>query len=103
MTYMYFAGLTIQSVSENKNVINVTTISVPTFYICPRAASEFCKLSGLLCSYGLYQVVCHDQLLLYCRGNATSFSARVMATDNSGKCMHTSVTHFSFKNVRDGR
>jgi hypothetical protein len=49
------------------------------------AASEFCKLSGLLCSYGLYQVVCHDQLVLYCRGNTASFSARVMATDNTGK------------------
>ena len=48
---------------------------------------EFCKLSGLLCSYGLYQVVCHEQLVLYCRGNTASFSARVMATDTTGKCM----------------
>ena len=45
--------------------------------------------------------MCHDQLLLYCRGNATSFSARVMATDNSGKCMHTNVKHFSFKILKD--
>jgi hypothetical protein len=50
-----------------------------------KAASEFCKLSGLLCSYGLYQVVCHDQLLLFCRGNTASFSARVVAADTSGK------------------
>lgn len=48
------------------------------------ASNEFCKLSGLLCSYGLYQVVNNEHLLLYCRGNSTSFSAHVMRlTDNS--------------------
>ena len=65
------------------------------------ASYEFCKLSGLLCSYGLYQVwtgdtevmpcncnlqvVNNENLLLYCRGSATSFSAHVMRlSDNSG-------------------
>ena len=48
------------------------------------AAGEFCKLSGLLCSYGLYQVVCHQQLALYCKGHATSFSARVLTVDSTG-------------------
>lgn len=48
------------------------------------AAGEFCKLSGLLCSYGLYQVVYHQQLALYCKGHATSFSARVLTVDSRG-------------------
>ena len=46
-----------------------------------RAASEFCKLSGLLCSYGLYQVVLSEQLCLYCRGNTSEFSARLVLVD----------------------
>ncbi len=47
----------------------------------PRAAGLFCKLSGLLTSYGLYQVVLHEQLCLYCRGSTASFSARMVLTD----------------------
>lgn len=51
-----------------------------------KAAGDFCKMSGLLCSYGLYQVVCNEQLALYCRGNTASFSARTVCTDEeSGK------------------
>lgn len=49
-------------------------------YVC-RTASLFCKLSGLLTSYGLYQVVLHEQLSLYCRGSTASFSARMVLTD----------------------
>ena len=65
------------------------------------ASNEFCKLSGLLCSYGLYQVwtvdsgvtlfycnlqvVNNENLLLHCRGSTTSFSAHVVRLrDNSG-------------------
>ena len=33
----------------------------------------------------LPQVVCNNQLALHCRGNAASFSARVVAIDTSGK------------------
>ena len=43
----------------------------------------FCKLSGLLTSYGLYQVVVHQHLMLYGRGSVTSFSARVVMVDQS--------------------
>ncbi len=46
-----------------------------------RAAGEFCKMSGLLCSYGLYQVVSNEQMALYCRGNTANFSARVVCVD----------------------
>ncbi|XP_019864502.1 PREDICTED: uncharacterized protein LOC100641450 isoform X1 [Amphimedon queenslandica] len=51
-----------------------------------RAAAEFCKMSGLLCSYGLYQVVCHDQLAMYCRGNIASFSMRIVNQIVDGLC-----------------
>ncbi|XP_064393734.1 uncharacterized protein LOC135341165 [Halichondria panicea] len=46
-----------------------------------KAAALFCKLSGLLTSYGLYQVVLNEQLALYCRGSAANFSARVVLID----------------------
>ena len=55
-----------------------TKLMIPSHH---RAASEFCKLSGLLCSYGLYQVVISEQLCLYCRGNMASFSARIVLVD----------------------
>lgn len=48
-----------------------------------KAATDFCKMSGLLCSYGLYQVVCNEQLALYCRGKTASFSARVVCIDET--------------------
>ncbi len=60
-------------------------LSFNTMPPSPRAAAEFCKISGLLCSYGLYRVVCHEQLALYCRGCVASFSVRVVALDQQGK------------------
>ena len=30
-------------------------------------------------------MVCNEQLVLYCRGNTSSFSARLVALDNQGK------------------
>ncbi len=54
-----------------------------------RAAAEFCKISGLLCNYGVYQVVCHEQLTLYCREGVASFSVRVVALDQQGKSEST--------------
>lgn len=51
------------------------------YSIAHRAAGLFCKLSGLLTSYGLYQVVLHEQLALYCKGSKTSFSARLVLID----------------------
>ena len=61
----------------------LTTCSghIKFFLMLSRAASEFCKLSGLLCSYGLYQVVLSEQLCLYCRGNTSEFSARLVLVD----------------------
>ena len=30
--------------------------------------------------------MCHQQLALYCKGHATSFSARVLTVDSTGTC-----------------
>ncbi len=70
-----------------------------------RAAALFCKLSGLLTSYGLYQVVLHEQLALYCRGSTASFSARMVLVDpatgtGKGSCTYWIVTSCMLKLAR---
>lgn len=49
------------------------------------AAYEFCKISGLLCSYGnLVQEVRDNILCTFCRGPASSFSVQVVVKDSEG-------------------
>ena len=49
------------------------------------AAHEFCKISGLLCSYGnLVQEVRDNILCTFCRGPASSFSVQVVVKDSEG-------------------
>ena len=50
---------------------------------CVLCTHYIITLHRLLCA----QVVCHQQLALYCKGHATSFSARVLTVDSIGKCM----------------
>ena len=49
------------------------------------AAYEFCKISGLLCSYGnLVQEVRDSILATFCRGPTCSFSVQVVVQDSQG-------------------
>ena len=49
------------------------------------AAYEFCKISGLLCSYGnLMQEVRDNILATFCRGPTCSFSVQVVVQDSQG-------------------
>ena len=49
------------------------------------AAYEFCKISGLLCSYGnLVQEVRDNILATFCKGPSSSFTVQVVTQDSQG-------------------
>ena len=49
------------------------------------AAHEFCRISGLLCSYGnLVQEVRDNILATFCKGPTSSFTVQVVVQDSQG-------------------
>ena len=52
------------------------------------AAHEFCRVSGLLCSYGISQTVREESLTVFCKSDGSAFGIQVVVCNSDGLRKH---------------